>query len=355
MRVPAWAAISETVDLARAVGAGRASGLVNGVLRSLQRAGPEGDRFPDPETDPAGWLATRGSHPRWLVERWLGRWSFDEVARLVELDNRVPDLRLVPADGDVAAAEEALRGAGLDVEVERRPGTLRVVTSDVPAALDIYPSFVQDAAAALVVRYAAIPPGALVADVCAAPGGKALSAARTARYVLAADPSGTRLELVRESAERLGLPVGVVRARGEDPPVAGADVVLVDAPCTGTGTLRRHPDARWRLDPEDPARMAEVQARILLGAAGAVRPGGLLVYSTCTLEPEENRGVVDRFLAERPDFRPAPPDDPELPTSDGALEVLPFAAVGEHDGEGGWDGAWAMRMRRDSTDVVDES
>jgi 16S rRNA (cytosine967-C5)-methyltransferase len=346
MHVPAYAAISETVDLSRAAGAGRAAGLVNGVLRSLQRAGPDRDVWPDPAEDPAGWLSTSGSHPRWLVDRWLDRWSFDEVAKLVELDNRVPELRLVPADGDVDGAAEAFRAAGLEAEVEPIPGTVRVVTSDVPGVLELHPSFVQDAAAALVIRYAAIPVGARVADLCAAPGGKALSAARSARYVLAADPSAPRLELVRESAERLGLPVGVVRALGEQAPVTGMDAVLVDAPCTGTGTLRRHPDARWRLGPDDPARMAEVQARILLGAADAVGPGGLLVYSTCTLEPEENRAVVDRFLAERPEFRPAPPDDAELPMSDGALEVLPQRS--------GWDGAWAMRLIRDSTNVVDE-
>ncbi len=354
MSVPSYAAISETVELSRAVGAGRASGLVNGVLRSVDRAGANDDDWPDAAGDPAGWLATRGSHPRWLVERWLERWSFDEVARLVELDNRVPDLRLVPADGDVEAAAAAWRAAGLEVEIEPLPGTVRVVTTDVPGALDAYPSFVQDAAAAMVVRYAAIPAGARVADVCAAPGGKALSMARRAGYVLATDPSRPRLDLVRESASRLGLPIGVARAAGERPPACDMDVVLVDAPCTGTGTLRRHPDARWRLGPEDPGRMAEVQARILLGAASAVRPGGLLVYSTCTLEPEENRGVVDRFLSARPEFRPAPPDDPEIPLTDGALEVLPH----RHGGGPGWDGAWAMRMKRvkrDSTTVADES
>lgn len=346
MGVPSYAAISETVDLARSVGAGRASGLVNGVLRSLDRAGSDADGWPDPETDPAGWLSTRGSHPRWLVERWLDRWSFDDVARLVDFDNRVPDLNLVPADGDTDAAAAALDDAGVECEVDDVSGTLRVDTSDVPGVLALHPAFVQDPAAALVMRYAAIPAGATVADLCAAPGGKALSAARTARYVLAADPSAPRLALIEENARRLGLPIHLVLSRGEAPPVRDMDVVLVDAPCTGTGTLRRHPDARWRLSPDDPARMAGVQARILLGAADAVRPGGILVYSTCTLEPEENIGVVERFLEQRPDFGPAPPDD-ELPMVDGALEVLPQRR--------GTDGAWAMRMKRDETNVVSQS
>jgi len=347
MDVPAYAAISETVDLTRSVGVGRASGLVNGVLRSLDRAGSDADEWPDPASDPAGWLSVRGSHPRWLVERWLERWSFDDVATLVDLDNQVPTLHLVPMDGDVEAAGGALRAADFEVGVQPLSGTVEVDTSDILRALETCPSFVQDPAAALVMRYAAIPEGALVADLCAAPGGKALSASRVARYVLAADPSEPRLGLVRENARRLGAPIGVVRSRAETPPVRDADVVLVDAPCTGTGTLRRHPDARWRLSPEDPARMAEVQARILLGAGDAVAPGGVLVYSTCTLEPEENRGVVDRFLEARPDFAPAPPEDDALPMVDGALEVLPH--------RWGTDGAWAMRMRRDETNTVDES
>lgn len=331
MEVPAFAAISSSVELARAVGVGRASGLVNAVLRALDREGLSEAHFPDPSTDPAGWLSTWGSHPRWLVERWLARWSFEEVEALVEADNRVPETFLVPFDDDLEAAAAALGTEGIETEPEPRSRTLRLVRGRVRAALEVYPLFVQDPAAALVVAYASIPEGAMVADLCSAPGGKGLSAARRARYVLAADPSAPRLELVRDNARRLGARMGVVRAVAEAPPVRAADVVLVDAPCTGTGTLRRHPDARWRLTPEAPASMAGVQARILRGAATAVRPGGHLVYSTCTLEPEENAEVIDRFLGETPGFVPAPPGEP--------LEVLPQRS--------GWDGAWAMRMRKE--------
>ena len=216
--------------------------------------------------------------------------------------------------------------------------------SDPRTLLERIPGFIQDAAAALVCRYAAPPEGGLVADLCAAPGGKALSLARRAGYVLAADPSVPRLRLLRENRERLGLPVGVVRARAEEPPlgsvgVAAPDLVLVDAPCTGTGTLGRHPDARWRLRPGTPERMARIQARILDGAAEAVPSGAILVYSTCTLEEEENLGVVEDFLREHVDFRWAPPEDPELELNeDGWLEVLP-----QHTG---YDGAFAARLVR---------
>ncbi|MDT8342517.1 MAG: hypothetical protein RQ751_13480, partial [Longimicrobiales bacterium] len=166
----------------------------------------------------------------------------------------------------------------------------------------------------------------------------ALSLARGARYVLAADPSWGRVRILQENVRRTGLPVGVVQARAEAPPVAGADLTLLDVPCSGTGTLRRHPDARWRLTPDAPAAMARVQARLLRAGAGVVPPGGVLVYSTCTLEPEENEAVVEAFLAEAPDFAPAPPAGGVQVAEAGWLRCLPQ--------ETGFDGAFAARLMR---------
>lgn len=219
------------------------------------------------------------------------------------------------------------------------PGCVEVAGVAPARALELVPGFVQDPAAALVCRYAAPERGASVADLCAAPGGKALSLARRAGYLLAADPSPARLDVLQRNVRRAGARVGVVCARAEEPPIRSADLVLVDAPCTGTGTLRRHPDARWRLRPEDPARLAAVQLRILRGAQVVVPPGGLLVYATCTLEPEENREVVAAFRREFPAFEPSPPHDETLEIEEsGCLEVLP-----QHTG---WDGAFAARLRR---------
>ena len=337
--VPDYAAVSQAVELARAVGQGRASGLVNAVLRAAGRAGEDPAVHPDRASDPAGHLASWGSHPRWLVERWLQRWSWDDVHRLVVLNNTVPELHLVPMDGELERARECLTRAGAEVRVLEVPGCLQV--SGLPPArmLELVPGFVQDPAAALVCRYAAPEPGARVADLCAAPGGKALSLARHAGYLLAADPSAARLALLRENVRRTGARVGVVCARAEAPPLRTADLVLVDAPCTGTGTLRRHPDARWRLGPDDPARLAAVQLRILEGARVVVPPDGHLVYSTCTLEPEENQRVVETFLGEHPGFELSPPDDEHLEIEENAcLEVLPQRT--------GWDGAFAARLRR---------
>lgn len=340
-RVPDYAAVSQTVEMSVGAGHERARGMINAVLRRASEAGEGDDRFPDPAADPAGWLVTAGSHPRWLIDRWLARWDFAQVSALVAANNTIPATHLVPLSGDVGAAWADLDEAGIESEPDSLSGTLRLPQADPTQALAAVPGFVQDPAAALVCRYAAPPAGGLVADLCAAPGGKSLSLARTARYVVAADPAAARLGIMQENARRTGLPIGVIRARAEAVPVVSADLTLIDAPCTGTGTLRRHPDARWRLESTAPAELAVVQARILHNASQSVPVGGLLVYSTCTLEPEENRDQVRNFLAEHPEFVMDPPDDPALPIdSEGMLEVLPQVESG--------DGAFAARMRRTS-------
>jgi 16S rRNA (cytosine967-C5)-methyltransferase len=202
--------------------------------------------------------------------------------------------------------------------------------------------FVQDPAATLVTEYAAIEQGAVVADLCAAPGGKTLELSRTAGAVFASDKSLLRLQRLLANQRRLETPnihalVGDARA----PAVRPLDVVLIDVPCTGTGTFRRHPDARWRLKVSDIAVMAALQKSILRAAAKVVRVGGLLVYSTCSLEPEENDEQVEKFLAANPSWMlESPPEGavPEEVMDEGKLRVLPQ----RH----GTDGAFAARLRR---------
>jgi 16S rRNA (cytosine967-C5)-methyltransferase len=202
--------------------------------------------------------------------------------------------------------------------------------------------FVQDPAATLVTEYAAIAPSTTVADLCAAPGGKSLELSKTAGTVIASDKSIGRLQRLLANERRLEttnlLPfVGDAR----HPAIAPVDAVLVDVPCTGTGTFRRHPDARWRLKISDLAVMSALQKTILKAAAKVVKPGGLLIYSTCSLEPEENDEQVDWFLSENPGWiLEGPPEGsiaPEL-LDGGRLRVLPQ----RH----GTDGAFAARLRR---------
>lgn len=349
--VPAYAAISQSVDLARDVGVAAAAPLVNGVLRSVERAGPpDPSDWPDPERDPVGWLTSAGSHPRWLVERWLARWGFEETRALVEANDARPELYVRPIGiGSVEAGRRLLEGGVIVEGVAEAPDALRVVPPAGPLdVLALVPAVVQDPAATLVTRYAAIPAGARVADLCAAPGGKALAFAAAARgddaLVLGSDVSARRIGLLRGGRDRLALeslPLVVADARHAPLREASFDVVFLDVPCTGTGTFRRHPDGKWRLEPGDLASLVGLQREILDAAARIVKPGGLLVYATCSLEPEENEMQVDAFLARDDRFEPAPGDhgiDPALTDGAGRLMVLPH----RH----GFDGAFAARLHR---------
>ena len=348
--VPTYAAISQSVELARDAGVGPAAKLVNGVLRSLAREA-ESNRidgsFPDAIDDPAGWLATAGSHPRWLVERWLARWGIVETRALIAANDARPELFIRPVGVGTVEASLRLADAGIVTEhVTGAPDALRLVP---PAAVEdafaVVPAVVQDPAATLVTRYAAIPAGARVADVCAAPGGKGVVLAGEGAHVVAADISPARLARVAHARDRLGLRamLGLVVADARRTPLAPGsfDAVLIDAPCTGTGTLRRHPDGKWRLRPVDLEALVVLQREILDAAAALVKPGGVLVYATCSLEPEENEEQVDAFLARDDRFEPAPGDhglDPALMDGHGRLAAMPQRT--------GFDGAFAARLHR---------
>jgi 16S rRNA (cytosine967-C5)-methyltransferase len=341
--VPPYAAISQSVDLVRTGGAPRAAGLVNGVLNTLQR---ERERlsFP-PEDDAFAHLTRWGSHPEWLVHRWLERLGAEDARRLVEANNTRPELfiRLIGTGRDEAIERLAAHGIGA-TPVALSPDSLRVEPPATAAeALAHVPAVVQDPAASLVVRFAAVAPGWRVIDLCAAPGGKAAGLAGDGAYVAAADLSLRRLGRLRENVERLALggAVGPVQADGRWPPFRPVDAVLLDAPCTGTGTFRRHPDGRWRVDAEQLAALVRLQRELLAAAARLVRPGGVLLYSTCSLEPEENEERVHEFLAANPGFRNEPVPDvvsSPLVSEHGFLNVLPQ----RH----GFDGAFAARLRR---------
>lgn len=341
--VPPYAAVSQSVELVRLAGVPRAAGLVNGILQNMQRR-PQFS-FPDFDHDPVAHLEAWGSHPRWLVQRWIARWGRDGARALVEANNLRPELYIRPLGISLDDTRARLGEAEIASEtVDFAPDSLRVLPPATAAqALAAVPAVVQDPAAALVVRYAAVPAGATVIDLAAAPGGKALGLAEGAGRVAAADLSARRMRRVAQNAERVGWAdrVGAVVADGRRPPFRPADAVLLDAPCTGTGTFRRHPDGRWRVTEDDMASLARLQDALLDAAADCVRPGGLLVYSTCSLEHEENELRVETFLAGRPGWRLEPPAgvlNPALLEGAGYLCVLPQRQ--------GVDGAFAARLRR---------
>ncbi len=284
-----------------------------------------------------------------MVERWLQKWDAEEVRRLIEGNNAPPPLYIRPVGTSLDRAEALLSEAGWGA---RRVGQdvpcLQVEDGTNPAdILDVVPGLIQDPGAALVTVYADAPPGSKVADLCAAPGGKALAFAGAGSYVLAADRSKSRLGVLKENLERLAGPVvaaggrvDVVRAEGRAPPLREAPFVLLDVPCSGTGTLRRHPDAKWKLSPHRIVRMASLQREILEAGADLVPRGGHLVYSTCTLETEEDEGQVKTFLARHSEFRLDPTATGASAHVDerGFLRVLPQST--------GFDGAFAARMVR---------
>ena len=300
-RVAPHAAVSESVELARRVEP-RSAGFANAVLRRLQREGPPPE--PDQNADPVGWLTTAGSLPVWLAERWCRRLGpGPAVARArallvappthVRLNPRVPD------------AEARIRAAGIELRPTAVPGALEA-QGPVVGLAERGLLYVQDAASQLVARLGAAE--GRVFDACAAPGGKSLLMADlggSRARVVAADVSRRRLATLVRLRSRWGAAnVLSLAADALRPPFASAsfDSVLLDAPCSGLGTLARNPDIRWRLGPQDLARHAARQRALLEAVAALVRPGGRLVYAVCSDEPEETDDVLRPFLEAHPEL-----------------------------------------------------
>lgn len=340
--VPSYAAISQTVDQVKGEMGGGGGRLANGVLRSLSREGGDEARFPDFLTDPLAHLSTWGSHPAWLVERWLRRWEAEKVRALVDWNNAPPPLYFRPlgADtGEVAAQMEAAGWKSWPVG-DDIPCLLLEDGTNPAHLLKEFSGIIQDPGAALVTMYAAPPSGTPVADLCAAPGGKTLALAGDGALVLAGDRSPSRIEKVRENLARVGGNVELFVADARHPPLSEAPFILLDVPCSGTGTLRRHPDARWRLTLDMLETLVELQREILDSCRALIPPGGHLVYSTCTLEEEENEAQVTDFLARNPNFRLEETGavSPTFLNEEGCLRVLPQ--------DSGFDGAFSARFVR---------
>jgi 16S rRNA (cytosine967-C5)-methyltransferase len=351
-RIPSFAAVDDAVSLARQRAKPGVPEFVNAVLRSFTRRGPR-EREPVPPTDPVEALALRRSFPTWLARRWVERYGSDEASALMGAMNERPPLTL--RANALRTTREALAARlqdeerigttptrhapeGLIAPDGGRPGSWRAFADGDVA--------VQDEASMLVARLLGPRPGDTVADVCAAPGTKTTHLAQLMAgrgRIHAFDPQPSRLALVGEAATRLGVTIvethdGTVQTLAPAF-AAGCDGVLVDAPCSNLGVLRRNPEVKWRRAPEDIAASAVRQREILAAAATMVRPGGRLVYATCSLEPEENDEVVTAFLAGRGDFAADPPSEFPLPLGpDGVLRCLPH----RH----GTDGFTAVRMRR---------
>jgi len=315
-RVPASAVVDDAVKLTGRAGKRSASGLVNAVLRSISRSRhvlPLPQRPDDPfdRVKAIEYLSVTLSHPRWLVERWLDRFGFDATERWLQFDNAPAPLTLRANRLRIAPPELVARLARDEVAV--RPGrfapdALIVERGHPRREADEGLFVIQDEASQLVALLAGTHPGARVLDACASPGGKtsALAAAMNGSGCLVAcDVRDRRMRLLRRTVEATGAAnVRLVQADLLQPlPLSPHfDCVLVDAPCSGLGILRRDPDIRWRRREDDLPSLAAAQLVMLQHAAAAVAPGGRLIYATCSSEPEENESVVHAFLATAPEF-----------------------------------------------------
>jgi 16S rRNA (cytosine967-C5)-methyltransferase len=317
-RIPPHAVLNESVELARTLGEPRAAGFVNAALRTLLRRRDKRDlpARPAATTDLKGWseyLSTTLSHPAWLVERWIARHGVEAAERWCAFDNQAPTVCVHAAISDddlgpalTEAGVEAVASAFVNGSWRLPPGALGRLPAPMRARL-----LVQDEASLIVAHAVGARPHESVLDLCAAPGGKSIvmaaDMAKSGRLV-SCDTRSRRVRLLRAALRQAQVPAFIVCLNGTRPlPFAQAfDRVLVDAPCSGLGTLARDPDIRWRRQPADLDRLAATQLELLRSASSVVKPGGHLVYATCSGEPEETAGVVDAFLSLETSFARLP-------------------------------------------------
>ncbi len=343
MRVPSHAAVGETIDALKASGVERAAGFVNAILRKVAALG----ELPKATGDEVEQLVYETSHPAWLVKRWQRQFGPERARVMLHADNDAPALvvRTNTKHRTRDALLTELTEAGLKVQPTRF-SPLGIVFDSPGRVEELYGYReglwqVQDEAAQLVTVYGQLPSNARVLDLCAAPGGKACHLAQT-NEVVAVDVHANKLPKIQREAQRLGLTVTTRQADASRPlpeDLGEFDAVVVDAPCAGLGTLRRHPELRYRRQEKDLAALAQLQREILEQAIGPLKPGGLLVYAVCSTDSVEGPDQVEMFLRSHPEFTSEPPGGlNELPTWQGYLRTLP--------GPEGLDGFFAARLRK---------
>jgi 16S rRNA (cytosine967-C5)-methyltransferase len=309
-------AVSSSVELTKKFGFGGLSGVVNGLLRNYQRSAKT-LLLPDNRVQRLGILY---SFPDWLIENWLNLLDVEETEALCQWFNQSPslDLRVNILKTSLDSLAEALTARGLEVaRVDSLPQALRI--NGTRGSLQELPGYtegwwvVQDSSAQLVTHLLNPQPGEKIIDACAAPGGKTTHIAELmgdSGEVWACDRNSSRLKKVQENAQRLQLnsiSLHTIDSSSTQFP-QDADRVLVDAPCSGNGTLHKRPDLRWRQTPEQIPTLVALQTKILNQSASWVKPGGTLVYATCTINPRENEAIIQDFLLKHPNWRIDPPD-----------------------------------------------
>jgi len=359
-KVPDSAACNESANLAWNYGHAGTVKLVNGVLRNVARSRDQ-LAFPDPAEDPVKSIAVRYSHPEWLIARWMGEFGAEEAENICRANNEIPPnaIRTNTLKTSRDRLQELLTGEGVHSSPGRfAPETLIIDGFKSVGSIAAHRSglfMVQDESSTLVGHALSPEPGSFVIDACSAPGGKSTHLAQLMQNrgrIVSADVHPHKMDLIRENAARLGVdiiePVVYDAAELHREYSGKADFILVDAPCSGLGVLRRRPEIRWRKDPAQIMELQRLQLAILDSAARCVKPGGVLVYSTCTVTHEENIDVINGFLNKHHDFSTEglagylPGTLSELPGTDtlykGFVQFLPHVH--------GTDGFFIARMRK---------
>jgi len=354
-RQQASTVVSDSVDLARRCGHEGTAALVNAVLRAVSR-GDGRTIAPDPDKDPVEQISVAWSHPRWIARRWVERFGAEQALLMAKADNEPPEvaLRVNPLRTDSAALAADLAKEGLSVGPGAlAPGTLQVRGSAHLAGTAAYREgrfSLQGAGSVISGLLASPPPGGRVVDMCAGAGGKTTHLAQMMQdrgEILACDVDRRRLAVLKSECLRLG--ISIIRTAECDartlPATRDFDCCLLDAPCSGTGSLRRRPDIRWHRKEEDLPSLARLQRELLAAAGGLVGRNGWIVYCTCSLEPEEDEQVVAEFLAARPGFRPVDcrPFLPMLEARDFLMEGKAVLLLPHRHGT---DGMFMMRLER---------
>ncbi len=327
-KIPARAAVNESVELVKMARKTSAASLVNAVLRKMARqAQSPAEKLLPPKIPPAERLGILHSHPTWMVERWLSQLGESRTVALLEANNRAP--RLSCALQDASRRDEVMRGleqAGMRVEPGQLLKAAFAVSGGSPARTEEFRAgliSIQDEASQAIPLLLDVRAGDRVLDLCAAPGGKTSAMMRAAGnngFVVAADRHAHRLRAMQAQFQRIGLAGAhlIELDAAQSLPFRGDfDRILVDAPCSGTGTLARHPEIRWRVRPGQGAESREQQSRMLRMALAHLARGGSLVYSTCSIEPEENEDVVAEVLESTPSIR-------RVPASEAARTLEPY-------------------------------
>jgi len=351
-RIPHAAAVNEAVELIKRIRGEKIGGLVNAVLRNIIR-NLEGIRYPDRNEDPVQYLSVMFSHPHWMVKRWMKRFGLDDTQKLLAANNERPSLSLrinklktQPGEFLTMLDQQHIQYTGatyVDFFVKAKSLT-RI------GQMELFRKgffTIQDESAMLPCLLLAPQPGERVIDLCAAPGGKTTAMAEMMKNegeINAIDKYDVKLSSIKSACDRLGLHnVKLLAVDASTLENEQADKVLLDAPCSGLGVLAKKPDIKWKRDITDIIKLAKMQSGLLDNAARLVKPGGVLVYSTCTIEPEENQENVSRFLSGHPDFSI---EDARqyvshaLVNPDGIVETFPH----KH----GMDGSFAVRLVKKS-------